>query len=127
MTATLKYLADLPSYREEKPYTLYGFPEGVAPKSNCEFETRDDVAVHNARGCEEKFTLDRSGFEFHTAPSNCRLAAQVFESSLERESVWRYLKETIEYSQHQLEASKVLCFDWRVYKIENTQPPYEEY
>lgn len=117
MTATLKYLADLPLYRVEKPYSLYGFPEDVTPKSNCEFEIRSDITVQNARGREKDFTLEGCGFEFHTTPSKCRLTAKVFENQSERNTVWQYLNETIDHVRSQLKADKVLCFDWRVCHI----------
>ena len=117
MTAKLKYISDLPLYKEEKPFTLYGFPDDLVPQSNCHFEIRDDVRVNNARGREADFTLDNCGFEFHTAPSTCRLTAQVFENPLEREAVWQYLKETIDFAQHHLRATKALCFDWRVGRL----------
>ena len=117
MTAKLKYISDLPLYQEEKPFTLYGFPDDIVPQSNCHFETRDDVRVNNARGREADFTLDNCGFEFHTAPSKCRLTAHVFENHSEREAVWQYLKETIDFTQHHLQATKALCFDWRVSRL----------
>lgn len=119
MLATLKYLADIPLYEEEKPYTLYGFPDDVQPKSNCEFVIRDNIPVQDARGHESDFKLDGCGFEFHHKPSYCDLRPQIFENASERELVWQYLKETIRLVQETLHASKVLCFDWRVWSYEN--------
>lgn len=114
MLATLKFLADLPRYAEEKPFTLYGFPEHVQPQTNCEYELREDVFIEDARGHEQDYTLDGCGFEFHRRPSKCLLQASIFESVTEREEIWRYLKETISLGEALLGASKVLCFDWRV-------------
>lgn len=114
MTAKLKYISDLPLYKQEKPYTLYGLPDDIVPHSNCHFEIRDDVRVSSARGRETDFSLENCGFEFHTAPSKCRLTANVFENYSEREAVSQYLQETIEFAKLHLQATKVLCFDWRV-------------
>ena len=41
----MKYLADLPLYETEKPYTLHGFPDNIKPKSNCEFIIIDKIPV----------------------------------------------------------------------------------
>jgi hypothetical protein len=114
MHATLKFLADLPLYDEEKPYTLYGFPDDVQPKSNCEFAVRDNIPVKDVRGHEAEFKLDECGFEFHHKPSKLDLQAATFQSVGGREGVWRYLRETMDMAEETLHASKVLCFDWRV-------------
>jgi len=114
MLAKLKFLADIPLYDEEKPYTLYGFPDDIIPKSNCEFVVLDDIPVSDARGHEANFRLNECGFEVHHKPSSCDLRAQTFENVKGREQVWQYLKETIALAEETLEASKVLCFDWRV-------------
>ena len=114
MLATLKFLADLPIYDEEKPYTLYGFPDDVTPKSNCEYVNQDNIAVADARGCERYFKIDDCGFEFHYKPSLCDLHAKTFETSGRKELVWKYLKETTALAEEVLGASRVFCFDWRV-------------
>ena len=114
MHATLKFLADLPLYEEEKPYTLYGFPDDVTPTSNCEYVMVDNVAVVDARESEADFKLDDCGFEFHHKPSLCDLHARDFETSIRKEFVWRYLKETIVLAEEILDAPKAFCFDWRV-------------
>ena len=114
MFATLKFLADLPLYEEERPYTLYGFGDDVTPKTNCEYVILDNIAVVDAREREADFKLDDCGFEFHHKPSFCDLRAQNFETSVRKEFVWRYLKETIALAEETLEAPKAFCFDWRV-------------
>ena len=114
MLATLKFLADLPLYEEEKPYTLYGFPDDVTPKSNCEYVMVDNIAVIDARNSEAEFKLNDCGFEFHSKPSSCDLHARNFETSVRKELVWRYLKETIALAEETLGAHKAFCFDWRV-------------
>jgi hypothetical protein len=117
MQASLKYLADLPLYDEEKPYTLYGFPDEVTPKTNCEFTIIEDVPVHDVRGHESDFKINEHGFEFRHKPSYCDLRPEVFERPDRRERVWQYLQETISIAKDTLGASKVLCFDWRVRKF----------
>jgi hypothetical protein len=114
MLVQLKYLADLPLYEEEKPYTLYGYPDEVTPKTNCKFVHVNGIAVADIRGRESEFNLGECGFEYHKKPSSCDLRASMFESAEGRESVWRYLRETIQLAQETFNCPKVLCFDWRV-------------
>jgi hypothetical protein len=114
MLANLKFLADLPLYDEEKPYTLYGFPDNVKPITNCEFVTYDNVEVTDVRGCEEKFQLKGCGFEFHHKPSSCSLDSAMFEDFGKNDEVVEYLRETIAMAVHTLDASRAFCFDWRV-------------
>jgi hypothetical protein len=114
MLVTLKYLADLPLYEEEKPYTLYGYPEEVTPKTNCEFVYVENIPATDIRGRESEFKLTECGFESHHKPSSCALRGSIFEKSEGREMVWRYLKETIKFAEEILNVQKVLCFDWRV-------------
>jgi hypothetical protein len=69
MLATLKYLADIPLYQEEKPYTLYGFPNDVSPTTNCVFDIHENVPVADIRGRESEYGLEGCGFEIHNRPS----------------------------------------------------------
>jgi len=117
MQATLKYLADIPLYEREKPYTLHGFPDNIKPKSNCEFILRDKIPIEDVRDSKEDFTLDAQGFEFHDFPSLAKLSAQTFEDPEGRQTrILGYLDETMKYTENFLGANKVMCFDWRFRK-----------
>jgi hypothetical protein len=114
MEFSLKFLAPLPKYEREKPFTLYGFPEEVEPKSNCEFQLVKQLPVIDGRRVQEEFTLDTYGFEFHRWPTSCNIQPEVFEQPEYRDEVWKLLQETRVLAKHTLRASKVFCFDWRV-------------
>jgi hypothetical protein len=113
-TTALKFLAKLPVYETEKPYTLYGFHDDVGPKTNCVYSSIDGIPIEDVRGRTEDFRIEECGFEFHDRPSGYDLDAQVFEDPQKQAQVLSYLSETCEVAQNLLGAAKVLCFDWRV-------------
>jgi len=47
----------------EKPYRLRYDPGGTIPRTNCETQVQKNVLVHDIRGTEAKYTLDRNGFQ----------------------------------------------------------------
>ncbi|KAI8632562.1 hypothetical protein F5Y19DRAFT_421704 [Xylariaceae sp. FL1651] len=114
MLATLEFLADLPLYDSEKPFVLYGFPDHIQPKTNCQYEVHDKVTVQDARGHEQDYRLDECGFEFHRWPSACDLRAEIFESIKGKATIWSYLHETISIVERLAKPSEVFCFDWRL-------------
>ncbi|TVY78522.1 Aspirochlorine biosynthesis protein N [Lachnellula suecica] len=76
MEVSLTYLADLPLYKDEKPFyallrpteAFLARPPGEDwvpehPLSNLEFEVHHNIPVHNLRGQEETFSAQKNGFE----------------------------------------------------------------
>ena len=115
-TASLQFLADLPTYRTEKPYKLLNFAE-VAEESttNCQYVERSKVPLINGRGREHEFSVDTCGWQFikhtfHSAPS----LAQFEDPKLGADVVKDYLSEAIQLVKTTLNADRVFCFDWRV-------------
>lgn len=117
MRDVLQFLADLPLYQLEQPYELYGFPDKESQKrTNCKFESKS-VEVIDIRELEtnEKPKLLHQGFQLLRHVSQCPLQAKHFETVGGDKSVqMAYLEETIALVQRELNASKVVCFDWRV-------------
>ncbi|KAK0726507.1 hypothetical protein B0T21DRAFT_413836 [Apiosordaria backusii] len=115
MRATLRFLADLPVYDEEQPYTLYGFPEDVGPKTNCVYEDVPGIEINDLRhsSTTEQFLLPACGFQLHRQPSASRLRADMFEDFRNRPEVGAYLEETTHLAMQALNAPRALCIDWR--------------
>jgi len=116
MKGTLKFLKDLPLYKEEQPYELYGFPESTSSRiTNCEFEELSDIDIEDVRGREGDFTIENCGFQFFNAPSSIPLIPENFETPGAHEDVIiAYLKETMGIVEKKLGSPRTICFDWRV-------------
>lgn len=115
MHDTLQFLCELPVYKEEQPYELYGFPEQQSEKrTNCIFEAKA-VTVADVRNMNDAPQLEEHGFKFIQHISSCRPEASHFETVGGDKTIQlAYLEETIALVQHELKATKVICFDWRV-------------
>lgn len=61
------YLAPLELYNRHKPY-LSRLPYTESLKRSNIVGKSYPVTIHNVRGSEHLFTLDKSGFEFHDLP-----------------------------------------------------------
>ena len=115
MRDNLQFLCDLPIYKDEQPYELYGFPEKESDKqTNCNMETRT-VTVLNVRDMAEALDIEEHGFKFIQHASNCDLEPTHFEVvGGDQRELMAYLDESIELVRSELHATKVICFDWRV-------------
>lgn len=91
----------------EKAYVYYfGRPGGGRPRN---FELRgEQVVVHDARGKEELFSLDKSGFKYlnHVSEEKGFLDEDLITS--------RYYKEVEELLKKETGASRVVVFDHAV-------------
>lgn len=69
MSATGDVLTDLIFLKHdkrhitEKPYRLRYDPGDSIPRTNCETHVQKDVLIHDIRGSEDKYTLDRNGIQ----------------------------------------------------------------
>jgi len=110
----LQFLQDLPVYKREQPFDLYGYPEQQADtQTNCQFETKA-VTVTDAR---ENITptIETHGFMYLKHESSCELHAKHFEAvGGDNKMVMEYLCETVDLVQRLFNAVDVICFDWRV-------------
>jgi len=62
VTSELVFLARDPKHLTEKPYKLQYDPGENLPRKNCTDELKGGIAVHDMRGTEKEFGLDRQGF-----------------------------------------------------------------
>lgn len=118
MLTKLKYLSDIPLLEVEQPYELFGYPTLDSGKiTNCEYSVVDDVQIQDVRDGILQYGLDTTGFTFLKHTSSCFVSADDFESAgndPNNERVVKYLEETMSLVKHELCATKVICFDWRV-------------
>jgi hypothetical protein len=121
MSFALTFLKRLQTYETIQPYELIGFPDiPEADRSNCVFETRYDIDVQNVRGHESLFTLSEHGFCFAKHSSKClpTTVADRFDLTGNMPPV-AYIEETANFVKEKLNAENVICFDWRVSKIDS--------
>lgn len=119
MQADITYIKDLPVYRHEQLYHLFDHPEGVGiPETNCQFTTEEKIPVQDARPIRDRFSLEVEGFEFPFVPTAYPLSGQYLESpDADKTHLLSYINESLGFVKGHLKASKVICFDWRVFRI----------
>ena len=62
LQASIHFLAHREVYRTEKPYSLrYTGEENIA-QTNIELDKHDDISIHDIRGRESEFSLEKHGF-----------------------------------------------------------------
>lgn len=65
---TARYLASLPMYDTVKPYNLQIEPPQGIPRNNIHVTEYANIPVHDCRGDEASFTLEKQGFQFSSFP-----------------------------------------------------------
>ncbi|KAF9769846.1 hypothetical protein IL306_012659 [Fusarium sp. DS 682] len=113
MKDNLQFLCNLPIYKHEQPFELYGFPEQQCDvRTNCKFESKD-VNVTDARLVRD-LDITSYGFTFLKHKSACPLESKHFETVGGETTVLKqYLEETIELVKDMFTPLDVICFDWR--------------
>lgn len=116
--ADMEFLADLPLYKEEKPFMyLPGKDENLDPDrdrlSNLEFEHHEGIRIEDMRDRPELF-LDRCGFEY--CSHNFRV--NDFDSA---SSIDTYRDETQQFLTKRFQAVKVLTYEVRQRRNEHFQ------
>lgn len=120
MLTQLRFAEDRDIFRKEVPYEVFGYPTPTSERiTNCLFEDIDRVKIEDVRDSpEQRYSLDTTGFTYIHHHSQCELDSKYFEkagSSVENNpTVLAYLDETIQLVKDQINAKKVICFDWRV-------------
>ncbi|KAK5114013.1 hypothetical protein LTR62_003136 [Meristemomyces frigidus] len=111
-TTRLSYLAPLPLYDTEKAFA-YNYNRGpdvsAAEQTNLQFETHDNVPIHNARLLpKEALALDKYGFRFIEHPSSLPKA---FHNT--KEEVQAYTDAMIALVLEEFQADHAVLCDFR--------------
>lgn len=115
MEATLEFLADIPLWKEERPYQIFFKTDGAVSDSNCHFETHSGVHIEDVKALTWKPTLETDGFELVTTHYQKNLSIPNFEDPSKMQSVViPYLQLTRSFLKSRLGAEDVICFDWRI-------------
>ncbi len=62
LKASIHFLAHNELYRTEKPYSLRYMGEEQVAQTNIELDKHDDIPIHDIRGWEREFSLQKQGF-----------------------------------------------------------------
>ena len=113
--AILLYLKWQELYKTEKPYQLFSaIAEQQLPiqgATNLEWTNGDIETIHDVRGIESQFTLDKNGFGFCSTSTNVRN----FSSTAQIEKT--YLPEVENILRREVEGvDQIHLFDWRIRK-----------
>lgn len=112
--ANFQYIEWQDQYNNVKPFQVFSHQAetSIADSSstNLVFKEGPTELIHDVRGHEDQFTLDRHGFAFckHVLPQDCS-----FENAADIES--KYLPEMQRLLKRSIEnVDQVYFFDWRV-------------
>ena len=112
LTAQFDFIKPLDLYKREKPYRLFlGKPEGAPDynPTNVQYDRESGIPIHDIRGSEGEFTLERNGFEYihhdqkFTAFDDHKRIVSEYLPEVER-----VLLKELPY------AHRVFVYDWRV-------------
>ncbi|KAK4152909.1 hypothetical protein C8A00DRAFT_34364 [Chaetomidium leptoderma] len=120
MEVSLRFLADIPLWRDEKPYELFVSDAGTGmPKSNSQYSDHASIRMHDIRPVRHDFSIDRQGVEFAQHGFTLQPSAADFEDPDKVPTVViPCFAETREFLQAHLGAEKAVCIDWRR-KVDN--------
>lgn len=62
LQASIHFLAHSEIYRTEKPYSLRYTGEEQIAQTNIELDKHDDIPIHDIRGREREYSLEKHGF-----------------------------------------------------------------
>lgn len=115
MIVKLQHLQDLPEYKSEQPYELYGYPTPNSPPHSNFVHELCEVDLVDARGKESQYNIDTQGFTWVKHQSKYELLAEHFESAEHGNAVVSaYLEETNKLVQQHMGVEQVCVMDWRV-------------
>lgn len=105
----LTYLKWQKLYETEKPYQVFLNLKAGIPSTNLVFENDEYQEIFDVRGQQDRFNLDKNGFEYINHESKVK----TFDNQDEIENV--YLPETEEIlRKHVKNVDSLLMFDYRV-------------
>jgi hypothetical protein len=82
----LVFLQREDKHKTEKPYKLQYDPGDDIPRWNCKNETQSGVRIHDIRGKEDQFTLDKQGFAVYRL--NSKLSPEDFDDDAKVKKVY---------------------------------------
>jgi hypothetical protein len=81
-------------HNTEKPYKHQYNPGDGLPRTNCENEVINGIVIHDMRGREHEFTLEREGFTVRRLESKMA-RADFFDEAKVKEIYYEELKEMV--------------------------------
>lgn len=111
ITTSVRYLAKLPLYEKEKPFSLLPsanlHSEENFVATNLEFEVHDGILVRDLREHLDQFTLEKSGFEIKHHVPNITVLDTAEQMNDYQEEIKAWLK-------FLFKAEHVTCYEIRV-------------
>ncbi|KAI9671546.1 MAG: hypothetical protein M1817_003598 [Caeruleum heppii] len=117
--ASLNHLSDIPLWREEKPYEIWAeeLPKGIL-QTNVTFDLVPGVSLTDIRSCGiARPRLEDEGFQVfhHPFPKDCGFdSIDGLDRPERRQAVMDYLSLMTNVAVERLNATKAICYDWRV-------------
>ncbi|KAL9124331.1 MAG: hypothetical protein Q9217_006331 [Psora testacea] len=112
VTAQLGFIKPLDLYTKEKPYWLFlGRPEHMpdVDLTNVKTDTIAGIPLHDVRGREDSYSLDKYGFRF----IKTNQTFQAFDN--EQRIIDEYLPQAEKLIKNNIPyAEKIHIYDWRV-------------
>ena len=105
----LNFLRDLPLYQTTKPFKLM-HPNLVSTNfavTNMEWETRDNIAIKDVRGWQDRFNLDDDGFCWFQEQSGG------LQDLASEEGMRLYVNKRMELLQAMFIDARIICYDFR--------------
>jgi hypothetical protein len=98
IVTNLVFLHKDEKHKTEKPYKLQYDPGEDIPRWNCENESQSGIRIHDIRGKEDQFTLEKQGFAVYNLHS--KLSPEDFDDESKVKKVYyeelkKLLKETL--------------------------------
>lgn len=111
ITTSVRYLAKLPLYEKEKPFSLLPSANLHSEESfvatNLEFEVHDGILVRDIRDDVDQFALEKSGFEIKHHVPNITVLDTAEQMNDYQEEIKAWLKCLFK-------AEHVTCYEIRV-------------
>jgi len=99
-------------HQTEKPYKLQYDPGEDIPRWNCVNETQSGVRIHDIRGKEDQFTLEKQGFAVYKL--NSKLSPEDFDNETKVKKV--YYQELSQLLKETLGAKRVEILEYGIRK-----------
>ncbi len=109
----LTFLKDLPEYETSRPYYVSGSlpEEHESSRTNIQYQTLHQVPLFNLRGQEHKLSVEKHGFQIINVPD------EVLCLDVKGTQRQVYIEKMAEVVKCHLDASFVLCYDYRVHSL----------
>lgn len=109
--STLDFIADNPIYKTERPYILTPPGGALGDNSDPRYKTVQlvdvPVTLHDIRGKEDSYILDKAGFEIVPNVTRTDLRSRIHDLEVRDE----YARETEQFLRQELNAEHVHCYN----------------